>query len=86
MFTIKVEKNSKDGPFNIEEVHAAAKYTRIGRLLVLYAPRLDTAYVLPGDVVTKVDLDAEDISCVYIMNGLGKTVDRFYGPDTKGSL
>ncbi len=79
MFTIKVEKKSKDGPFGVEEVHAAAKYTRIGRVLHLYAPRLETAYVLPGDVVTEVDLDAEDISCVYIMNGLGKTVDRYYG-------
>lgn len=79
MFTIKVEKKGKDGPFNVEEVFAAAKYTRIGRVLHLYALRVETAYVLPGDVVTEVDLDAEDVSCVYIMNGLGKTVDRFYG-------
>lgn len=75
MFTIKIEKTG-----NCEEVHAAAKYTRIGRVLNLYAPRLEVAYVLPGDVVTEVDLDADDVSCVYIMNGLGKTVDRFYGP------
>ncbi len=74
MFTIKIEKTG-----NREEVHAAAKYTRIGRILNLYAPRLEVAYVLPGDVVTEVDLNAEDVSCVYIMNGLGKTVDRFYG-------
>lgn len=74
MFTIKIEKTG-----NREEVHAAAKYTRIGRTLNLYALRLEVAYVLPGDVVTEVDLDAEDISCVYIMNGLGKTVDRFHG-------
>jgi hypothetical protein len=74
MFTIKVEKTG-----NREEVHAAAKYTRQGRLLNLYAPRLEVAYVLPGDVVTEVDMDAEDITCVYIMNGLGKTVDRYYG-------
>ena len=74
MFTIKIEKTG-----NCEEVHAAAKYTRQGRLLYLYAPRLEVAYVLPGDVVTEVDLDAEDLSCVYIMNGLGKTVDRYHG-------
>ncbi len=74
MFTIKIEKKN-----NCEEVFAAAKYTRQGRLLNLYAPRLEVAYVLSGDVVTEVDLDAEDVSCVYIMNGLGKTVDRFYG-------
>lgn len=83
MFTIKVEKKSKDGPFAVEEVHAAAKYTRIGRVLNLYAPRLEVAYVLPGDVVTEVDLDVEDISCVYIMNGLGKTVDRYYGHESE---
>ncbi len=75
MFTIKVDRTG-----NRSEVHAAAKYTRFGRVLNLYAPRLEVAYVLPGDVVTEVDLDAEDISCVYIMNGLGKTVDRYYGP------
>lgn len=74
MFTIKVEKTG-----NREEVFAAAKYTRIGSILHLYAPRLDVAYVLPGAVVTEVDLNAEDISCVYVMNGLGKTVDRLYG-------
>ncbi len=74
MFTIKIEKTG-----NREEVHAAAKYTREGRSLFLYAPRLEVAYVLSGDVTTEVDLDAEDVSCVYIMNALGKTVDRFYG-------
>ena len=79
MFTIKVEKKSKDGPFSVEDVYAAAKYTRTGRVLYLYALRVETAYVLSGDVVTEIDLDAEDISCVYVMNGLGKTVDRFYG-------
>lgn len=75
MFTIKVEK--KD---NGEEVFAAAKYSRQGRTLTLYAIRLEVAYVLPGAVVTEIDLDAEDVARVYIMNGLGKTVDRFYGP------
>jgi hypothetical protein len=75
MFTIKIEKTG-----NCEEVHAAAKYTRFGRTLNLYALRLEVAYVLPGDVVTEVNLDDPDISCVYIMNGLGKTVDRFHGP------
>lgn len=79
MFTIKIEKKGKDGPFSSEEVYAAARYTRVGRVLNLYAPRLEVAYVLSGDVVTEVDLDAEDISCVYIMNALGKTVDRYYG-------
>lgn len=79
MFTIKIERKSKDGPFGVEEVFAAAKYTRVGRVLNLYALRVETAYVLPGDVTTSVNLDDEDLSCVYIMNGLGKTVDRFYG-------
>ena len=77
MFTIKIERTG-----NREEVHAAAKYTRQGRLLTLDAPRLEVAYVLPGDVVTEVDINAEDITCVYIMNGLGKTVDRHYGLKT----
>lgn len=83
MFTIKVEKKAMDGSFSVDAVYPAATYTRIGRTLNLYAPRLEVAYVLPGDVVTEIDLDAPDVMAVFIMNGLGKTVDRYYGPNTR---
>jgi len=73
MFTVKVEKKG-----SCEEVHVAAKYVKLDRILHLYAPRMDVVYVLPGDVVTEVDLDAENVTCVYIVNGLGKTVDRYH--------
>ncbi len=70
MFTIKMVYKDHD------RVLPAAEYKQRGTYLEMYAPRLDAAYVLSGQVLAQIDMDDPDLIDVFVINCMGKTVDR----------
>ena len=73
MFTIKTVYEDHD------DVISAARYVQRGQVISAYYPRFDAAYVLPGHCVQEIDLSAPGLVNVFVMNAMGKTVERI-GP------